>query len=89
MTHLSRWYPEGLTNLGVELSHITEALDAACGAAVSELSVEDEARPHAAGWRRQTLRGGTFSQPDNTSVQAVHTWHIETCADGLRFLVLH
>lgn len=85
--HLRGRYPKGLADLGIELPHITEALNAACGAAMSQLGVEDEARPHAAGRRRQTFGGGTLS--NTTSIKAVHAWHIETSADGFPFLILH
>lgn len=84
--HLRRRYPKGLTDLGIELPHVAEALDAACGASMSELGVEDEARPHAARRRGETIRRGSLH--DAVPIQ-VHPRHIETRADGLRFLILH
>lgn len=68
LTHLRWRNPKGLTNLGIEFPDVAEALNTAGGATVSELGVEDEARPHAAGWRRQTLRSGPFSQPNDTPI---------------------
>lgn len=89
LTHLWWRDSKGLTDLSIKLPHVTEALYAACGAAMGELRVKDEARPHAAGWWRQTFRCGTFSQTNTTYIQAIHAGDIETPADGFRFLILN